>query len=93
MREYCRISSDEAKSDGNFAFVGMTGSTPVSLTCGADKRRRTMKKGWFAGRRVSVGLTNILDRELRGREPAKGSHGKVVGAAVVDGKLLCKVIE
>ena len=44
-------------------------------------------------RRRSVGLSNILDSELIRREPAEGSHGQVVGAAVVDGKLLGKVVE
>ena len=41
----------------------------------------------------SVGLSNILDSELIRREPAEGSHGQVVGAAVMDGKLLGKVDE
>lgn len=41
----------------------------------------------------SVGLSNILDSELIRREPAEGSHGQVVGAAVMDGKLLGKVVE
>ena len=40
-----------------------------------------------------VGLSNILNSELSGRQPAEGPHGQVVGAAVVDGKLLCKVIQ
>ena len=40
-----------------------------------------------------VGLSNILDSELIRREPAEGSHGQVVGAAVMDGKLLGKVVE
>ena len=38
-----------------------------------------------------VGLSNILDRELARRKPAKRPHGEIVGAAVVDGKLLSKV--
>ena len=38
-------------------------------------------------------MSNILDSELSGRHPAEGSHGRVVRAAVVDGKLLCKVLE
>ena len=42
---------------------------------------------------VNVGLSNILDSELIRREPAEGSHGQVVGAAVMDGKLLGKVVE
>ena len=41
----------------------------------------------------NVGLSNILDSELGGRHPAERPHGQVVGAAVVDGKLLCKVVE
>ena len=40
-----------------------------------------------------VGLSNILDSDLSGSHPAEGPHGQVVGAAVVDGKLLCKVIQ
>ena len=40
-----------------------------------------------------VGLSNILDSELIRREPAEGSHWQVVGAAVMDGKLLGKVVE
>ena len=40
-----------------------------------------------------VGLSNILDSELIRREPAEGSHGQVVGSAVMDGKLLGKVVE
>ena len=40
-----------------------------------------------------VGLSNILDSDLGGRHPAERPHGQVVGAAVVDGKLLCKVIQ
>lgn len=38
-----------------------------------------------------VGLSNILDSELDRRKPKKRSHGQVVGAAIVEGKLLCKV--
>ena len=34
-----------------------------------------------------------MDSELSGRQPAEGPHGEVVGAAVVDGKLLCEVFE
>ena len=41
----------------------------------------------------TVGLSNILDSELIRRKPAKRSHGEVVGAAVVDSKLHCKVIQ
>ena len=40
-----------------------------------------------------VGLSNILDSELIRREPAEGSHWQVVGAAVMDGKLLGKVVK
>ena len=42
---------------------------------------------------IAVGLSNILDSELSGRHPAEGPHGGVVGSAVVDGKLLCEVIQ
>ena len=40
-----------------------------------------------------VGLSNILDREFRGRKPAERPHREVVGVAVVDSKLLCKVVQ
>lgn len=40
-----------------------------------------------------VGLSNILDSELGGRTPAERPHGEVIGTAVVDGKLLCEVIQ
>ena len=40
-----------------------------------------------------VGLSNILDRELRGRKPVKRPHREVVGAAVVDSKLLGEVVQ
>ena len=40
-----------------------------------------------------VGLSNILDSELTRRKPAKGPHGKVVRAAVMDGELLCKIVQ
>ena len=46
--------------------------------------------------RLSVGLSNILDSELNGRKPVERPHGKVVGTAVMDSKLLfevCKRIE
>ena len=36
-------------------------------------------------------MSNILDSELRGRTPAQRPHREVVGAAVVDRELLCKV--
>ena len=38
-------------------------------------------------------MSKILDRELARRKPVKGPHGEVVGATVVDGKLLSKVVE
>ena len=41
----------------------------------------------------NVGLSNILDSELKRREPGEWPHRKVVGAAVMDGKLHCKVIK
>ena len=41
----------------------------------------------------NVGLSNILDSELERRTPVEGPHGKVVGAAVMDGKLLSEVIQ
>ena len=41
----------------------------------------------------NVGLSNILDGELVGREPVERSHGEVVGAAVMDSELLGKVVE
>ena len=44
-------------------------------------------------RRGSVGLSNILDSEFVRRKPTKRSHGEVVGAAVVDSELHCKVIQ
>ena len=34
-----------------------------------------------------------MPNEFRGREPAKESHGEVVGAAIADSKLLCEVVE
>ena len=42
---------------------------------------------------IPVGLSNILDSEFIRRKPTKRSHGEVVGAAVVDSKLHCKVIQ
>ena len=48
---------------------------------------------FFDPERRIVDLSNILDSELISREPAGGSHGQVVGAAVMDGKLLGKVVE
>ena len=34
-----------------------------------------------------------MDSELGGREPAEGSHREVVRAAIVNGKLLCEIIQ
>ena len=34
-----------------------------------------------------------MDSELVGREPVKRSHGQVVGTAIVDGKLLCEIVQ
>ena len=41
----------------------------------------------------NVGLSNILDSELTWRTPCEGPHGKVIGAAVMDGELLYKIIQ
>ena len=41
----------------------------------------------------NVGLSNKLDSELVGRKPVKRSHGQVVGTAIMDGKLLCKIVQ
>ena len=41
----------------------------------------------------AVGLSNKLDSELVGRKPVKRSHGQVVGTAIMDGKLLCKIVQ
>ena len=38
-------------------------------------------------------MSNILDSKLIRREPAEGSHGQVIGTAVMDSKLFDKVIE
>ena len=38
-------------------------------------------------------MSNILDSELKRRKPTQRPHGKVVRAAVMDSKLLGKVIE
>ena len=48
---------------------------------------------FFDPERRIVDLSNILDSELIRQEPAEGSHGQVVGSAVMDGKLLGKVVE
>ena len=45
------------------------------------------------GFRKDVGLSNKLDSELVGRKPVKRSHGQVVGTAIMDGKLLCKIVQ
>ena len=42
---------------------------------------------------IYVGLSNKLDSELVGRKPVKRSHGQVVGTAIMDGKLLCKIVQ
>ena len=34
-----------------------------------------------------------MDRELIGRKPVKRPHGQVVGTAIVDGKLLCEIVQ
>ena len=34
-----------------------------------------------------------MDSELVGRKPVKRSHGQVVGTAIVDGKLLCEIVQ
>lgn len=40
-----------------------------------------------------VGLSNILDGELVRGKPVERPHREVVGTAIVDGKLLCEVIQ
>ena len=40
-----------------------------------------------------VGLSNILDGELKRRKPVQRSHREVVGAAVVDSELLCEIVQ
>ena len=40
-----------------------------------------------------VGLSNMLDRELARRKPVERPHGEIVGAAVVDSKLLGEVVK
>ena len=52
--------------------------------------RRDGPSGEFAR---NVGLSNRLDGELVGRAPEEGPHGEVVGAAVVDRKLLCEIVQ
>ena len=41
----------------------------------------------------TVGLSNILDSELTWRTPCEGPYGKVIGAAVMDGELLIKIVQ
>ena len=38
-------------------------------------------------------MSKILDRELVWRKPLERPHRKVVGAAVVDSELICKVVK
>ena len=40
-----------------------------------------------------VGLSSILDDELVRGKPVEGSHGEVVGTAVMDGELLGEVVQ
>jgi len=40
-----------------------------------------------------VGLSNIMDSEVKGRAPMERSHREVVGTAVMSGKLFCKVFQ
>ena len=42
---------------------------------------------------ASVGLSNKLDSELIGRKPVKRPYGQVVGTAIVDGNLLCEIVQ
>ena len=63
---------------GTFILPG----APLPVNC----RRKNLRS-------APVGLSNILNSEFRGGKPTEGPHGEVVGAAVVDGKLLCKVAE
>ena len=39
-----------------------------------------------------VGLSKILDKELKRRKPVERSHREVVGTAVVDSKLVCEIL-
>ena len=66
--------------------------------CGSFFSERDESRSSGAARRPSrcrrrVGLSNILDGELERRKPFKRPHREVVGAAVVDSKLLCEVIQ
>ena len=47
----------------------------------------------MAGTSIDVGLSNILDNELNGGKPMEGFHRKVVGTGMMNGELLCKVIQ
>ena len=49
--------------------------------------------GYFFFALSIVGLSNKLDSELVGRKPVKRPHGQVVGTAIVDGKLLCEIVQ
>ena len=49
--------------------------------------------GYFFFALSIVGLSNKLDSELIGRKPVKRPHGQVVGTAIVDGKLLCEIVQ
>ena len=40
-----------------------------------------------------VGLSNILNSEFRRRKPSERSHRKVVGTTVMNGELLCEIIQ
>ena len=42
---------------------------------------------------LNVGLSNMLDEEIKRREPAEGPHRQVVGAAVMNSELFLKVIQ
>lgn len=55
--------------------------------------QKFVKKESYYNKKVHVGLSNILDSEFVRRKPTKRSHGEVVGAAVVDSELHCKVIQ
>ena len=65
----------------------------VEVGCSSHLTRTTrlQKPMAFGGCPLPVGLSNILDREHGWRKPAKGPHGKVVGAAVMDRELLDNV--
>ena len=38
-------------------------------------------------------MSNILDSEVKRRKPTKRPHREVVGAAVMDSKLCCKIFQ